>query len=89
MIVRIYWSLWILTAMSAIILFLIGELSMMAAIVYGFIAFGLTFMGMIGVLPNLATHPVEAPIASPKPVVSSKPVAEPRTAERVGVLKSA
>ena len=89
MIVRIYWSLWILTAVSAIILFLIGELSMMAAIVYGFIAFGLTFMGMIGVLPNLAAHPVEATIASPKPVVSSKPVAEPMTTERVGVLKSA
>ena len=88
MIVRIYWSLWILTALSALVLFLIGDLTMMAAIVYGFVAFGLTFMGMIGVLPNLAVHPVEASIASPKPVVSSKPVAEPVTVERIGVLNS-
>lgn len=84
MIVRIYWSLWILTAISAIILFLIGGFTLMAAVVYGFIAFGLTFMGMIGVLPNIATHPVEAPIASPKPV------AEPaKRTERIAVLKSA
>lgn len=89
MIVRIYWSLWILTAVSAIILFLIGGLTMVAALVYGVIAFGLTFMGMIGVLPNLAVHPAEARIASPKPVVNAKPVAEPMTTERVGVLKSA
>ena len=84
MIVRIYWSLWILTALSAVILFLVGGLSMVAAVVYGTIAFGLIFMGMIGVLPNLATHPSEAPAASPKPV------AEPamRT-DRIGVLKSA
>ena len=84
MIVRIYWSLWILTALSAVVLFLVGGLSMMAAVVYGTIAFGLIFMGMIGVLPNLATHPSEAPATKPKPV------AEPamRT-DRIGVLKSA
>ena len=84
MIVRIYWSLWILTALSAIVLFLVGGLSMVAALVYGTIAFGLIFMGMIGVLPNLATHPTEAPIASPKPV--AEPVV---STERIGVLKSA
>jgi hypothetical protein len=84
MIVRIYWSLWILTALSSVVLFLVGGFSMVAAVVYGTIAFGLIFMGMIGVLPNLATHPTEAPAASPKP--EAEPVM--RT-ERIGVLKSA
>lgn len=84
MIVRVYWSLWILTALSAVGLFAIGAFSMLAAVVYGTIAFGLIFMGMIGVLPNLATHPTEAPAVSPKPV--AEPVV--RT-ERIGVLKSA
>jgi hypothetical protein len=84
MIVRIYWSLWVLTALSAIVLFLVGGLSMVAAVVYGTVAFGLIFMGMIGVLPNLATHPTEARIASPKPV--AEPIVN---AERIGILRSA
>ena len=87
MLVRIYWSLWLLLALSALLLFLVGGLSMMAAVVYGFIAFGLTFMGMIGVLPNLAVHPAEIKSAAPKQRVDA--VRTEKAVEGVGVLKSA
>lgn len=86
MVVRVYWSLWALTAISVPVLFVAGGLNMMAAVVYGLIAFGLIFMGMIGVLPNMAAHPAEHKPASPKPAAQP---ARSESAETLGVLKSA
>jgi hypothetical protein len=53
MIVKIYWSLWLALGLAALLLFAIGSFNVLTGVVFGFIAFGLTFMGMIGVLPTL------------------------------------
>ena len=55
---RIYFSLWGLTILAAGILFISGIFTPLTAVVFGFIFFGLTFMGMIGVLPNWVGHQV-------------------------------
>lgn len=55
---KIYFALWGLLLLVAGALFLTGTLTTMIGVVFGFIAFGLTFMGMIGVLPNWVGHQV-------------------------------
>ena len=87
MIVKVYWTLWALVALSALVLFVAGSLTPMAIIVYGFIAFGLTFMGMMGVLPLTITHPAEPKIQ--KPVLAAPKVQVPAPAKAYNVLKSA
>jgi hypothetical protein len=67
MLVRIYWSLWGLIGLAALVVFAIGNFAMFSAVVFGFIAFGMTFMGMMGVLPVVVSHPhVEKPAKAPK-----------------------
>lgn len=87
MLVKIYWSIWALCAVTAILLFATGNFTMLTAVVFGFISFGLTFMGMMGVLPATIAHPAEvkpAKIAQATIAVSSKD-----RAKTFGVLKSA
>ena len=55
--VKLYWSLWSVVALAALGIYLTGNFSPMAAVVFGFIAFGMVFMGMIGVLPTMVAHP--------------------------------
>ena len=55
--VKLYWWLWSVVAVAALGFYLFGSFSPMVAIVFGFIAFGMVFMGMIGVLPTMAAHP--------------------------------
>lgn len=84
---RFYWSLWVLFFVSAGILWLAGVFTLMTLIVYGFIAFGLVFTGMMCVLPDVVSHPAEKvekerrpkPAAMPK-LVTANPV--PATARR-------
>ena len=87
MLVKVYWFLWMMLALSAMLLFITGYLTPMAVIVYGFLAFGLTFMGMIGVLPLTVTHPAEP--KTPKPVYAELKVEAAVPAQAYGVLKSA
>lgn len=56
---RFYGYLWILFAVSAGLFLLFGALSMVVVVVYGFIAFGLIFAGMMCVLPGIVAHPTE------------------------------
>ena len=88
MLVKMYWMVWAATAIAALMVFLTGNFTLMMATIFGFIAFGLVFMGMIGVLPLMVSHP-----ARPKPVIlPAAPVlrANPPVAnESFGVLKSA
>jgi hypothetical protein len=81
MLTKIYFSLWGLVGLAAATLFLAGGMTMLALTVFGFIAFGLTFMGMMGVLPILVSHPQEK-----RPAI--KPVANAArtdsTASKVG-----
>lgn len=55
---RIYFMLWLLTALVAGVFYFTGYLTIPVGIVFGFIFFGLTFMGMIGVLPTWVGHQV-------------------------------
>ena len=87
MIVRAYLSAWVLFTFATTTLFLTGNFTMLAAVVLGFFAFGLIFMGMIGVLPFVVTHP--APKKAAKPARTVKPVAKETPAKAFGVLKSA
>lgn len=67
---KFYSYLWTVFAATALIFWLGGVFTMMTLVVYGFIAFGLVFTGMICVLPGLAAHP-PAP-AQPSPAKPEK-----------------
>ena len=54
---KFYGSLWIVYAFVAGILAIGGVFSMLTAVVFGFVAFGLVFAGMICVLPGTVSHP--------------------------------
>ena len=51
--VRSYMSLWFMVILTATILFISGEFSLLSGVIFGFIFFGLTFMGMMSVLPSI------------------------------------
>lgn len=57
MLVKSYWSICVVFAVSAGILLSGGVFTMFVAVVYGFIAFGLIFAGMMCVLPLQVAHP--------------------------------
>ena len=86
MIVKVYYLIWTAVILSAIAIMTLGAFSNIVAVVYGFVAFGLTFMGMIGLLPEIVSHPEPAK----KPVAKALK-AEPASTRRQGahVLKSA
>lgn len=55
MLTKIYIALWAIIVTSAVVMFMIGGLSELMLVAYGFICFGMVFMGMISVLPT-AVH---------------------------------
>ena len=74
MITKVYFMLWGLLFLAAAVIFAIGIMTPMTLVVFGFISFGMVFMGMMGVLPILVTHPEPAKaIKIPK----ERPVKEP------------
>ena len=54
---KFYWSLWGFFAVSAGVLWLAGVFTMLTAVIFGFVAFGLIFTGMMCVLPAMVAHP--------------------------------
>jgi hypothetical protein len=86
--IKAYWSIWALFLASALVLLALGLFGPVTLVVYGFLAFGLVFAGMICVLPIMAhevhEHDIEAHHVEPL-----KPVETPQTAPAFGVLKSA
>lgn len=54
---KTYGSLWILMIVAAGMIWLAGAFTLLTAVVFGFIAFGMTFMGMMCVLPSAVSHP--------------------------------
>jgi len=54
---KFYSYLWAVYLASAGVLWLAGLLSLVAVVVFGFIAFGMVFMGMMCVLPGAVSHP--------------------------------
>lgn len=56
MITKIYAAFWIAVAILAGLTYLTIGFSMFTALVFGFICFGLVFMGMMSVLPSMVGH---------------------------------
>lgn len=52
MLTKIYFILWALIFLVAFGMFVTGLMTPVTAVVFGFIAFGMTFMGMMSVLPT-------------------------------------
>ena len=72
MLAKIYWYMWLAIALVFALISVTGNMTDMALVVFGFIAFGMTFMGMMGVLPaTIADHSpkaepaIETPEAKP------------------------
>jgi len=57
MVVKIYTALWAMIFLAAAALFAVGSFTMVTAVVFGFIMFGMTFMGIMVVLPITISHP--------------------------------
>lgn len=53
---KTYWFIWMLFFAGAGIIWLAGLFTQVTAVVCGFIIFGLTFMGMMCVLPSAVSH---------------------------------
>ena len=68
---KMYSLVWTAFGVVAAILWLGGVFSLLVGVVFGFIAFGLVFMGMMCVLPATVSHPAPAKIAR---VVEKVPV---------------
>jgi hypothetical protein len=49
--VKSFFSLWSVTALMAAVFYLSGNFTLLTGVVFGFVSFGLTFMGMMSVLP--------------------------------------
>lgn len=71
MLVKSYWSLWIVFAVTVGAFLLDGAFTMFVAVVYGFIAFGLVFAGMMCVLPEVVAHPAIRQIKLLSPVLAT------------------
>lgn len=56
MLLKIYEMLWAIIAVIAILLLVTGNFTMLTAVAFGFIGFGMIFMGMISVLPATVVH---------------------------------
>lgn len=52
MMTKVYWALWALLILAAVAVFFAGYMTTGVLVVFGFIAFGMVFMGMMGVLPT-------------------------------------
>jgi hypothetical protein len=71
---KFYGGVWVIFAVSAALVWLAGAFTEMTAVVFGFIAFGHIFMGMMCVLPGTVAHshehispPEPAPLRAPEP----------------------
>lgn len=56
MLVRIYEITWIVIAVAAILALASGSMTPVVLVGFGFVVFGMVFMGMMGVLPSIYAH---------------------------------
>lgn len=71
--VKSYLSVCGLFAFAVLLAFVTGNLTMFSSLIFGFVFLGLTFMGMMNVLPIYVMHANERIPVEPEPV--AKPVA--------------
>lgn len=67
MVLKVYLTVLSLYATAAAVVFITGNLSAIVTVVFGFIAFGLVFLGMMFVLPFTVSHPAPAKIKKSEP----------------------
>lgn len=86
-----YFILWGVFALSAGVLFLVGAFSMFTLIIYGFIIFGLIFLGMMNVLPAAVSHPTveRAEAITPKKVFPTPKAAPVKTHSGITAYRAA
>jgi len=87
MLVKVYWMTWGVVGLAALLLFAADSFTMLTGVVFGFIAFGMTFMGMMGVLPVMVSHPAP-PKEVKAPTEALQPIRE-TPAHAFGIWKSA
>lgn len=79
MFVRIYAAMCLAVGFIAGVLIVTGNFTMLTSVIFGFIGFGLVFMGMMSVLPATIAHPAppkeKAPVKLPEPVYANQPMA--------------
>ena len=85
---KFYSFLWILYFVAAGVMWLAGVLTMLSVVVFGFVAFGMVFMGMMCVLPGAVSHPTPEIAKEPTQKKVSKP-AKARTAHGLTAYRSA
>ena len=76
MLVKLYGMTWIIGIFVAALFFVTGNLTPIASVVFGFITFGMVFMGMMGVLPSTVGHH--------EPALAKVEVATTPATERIG-----
>ena len=87
--VKMYLYVCALFALAVLLAFVTGNLTMFSSLIFGFIFLGITFMGMMNVLPiYVHTHATQPKAIEPEPV--AKPVAVSESpAQAFHVFKSA
>lgn len=79
MLVKMYGMLWAMIAVIAALLLITGNFTMMTLVAFGFVGFGMIFMGMMCVLPSTVVHHAAPP----------EPQAKLKTApEKSGIFES-
>lgn len=86
---RFYFSLWFLFAAASVGIWVSGLMTMFALVVFGFVAFGLTFLGMMCVLPSAVAHSHEKPAAMPKAARIAAPSRQKTRMHGLATFKSA
>jgi hypothetical protein len=74
MLVKIYQTLWAIIGALAAIIWLTGSMTPIVVVAFGFVCFGMLFMGLISVLPSTVGHnsPHAQPAAPAKPVAAAR-----------------
>lgn len=72
MLVKIYGITWAFIAAVAALIFLTGSFTPAIGVVFGFVLFGMVFMGMMNVLPSTVGHNAPVRPEEPKKVPAKK-----------------
>ena len=79
MLVKIYEIFWAVIAIIAAILFVTGTMTLVTLVAFGFVVFGMIFIGMMCVLPSVVGHHE----TTNEPIVKTK-----TTKEKTGIFDS-
>ncbi|HYJ90024.1 MAG TPA: hypothetical protein VEV84_01835 [Pyrinomonadaceae bacterium] len=66
MFAKIYWYACLAIGAIVGLLYITGSMTTSSVIIFGFVSFGMTFMGMMNVLPWVITHAAPGPFPEKK-----------------------